>query len=266
MKSGYVAIIGRTNAGKSTLINSIIGTKVAITSPKPKTTRFSIQAVYEDERGQIIFTDTPGLSEQAIKERVTVVVYIIDQTRQRGGEENKVIGLLRKFENKPKILVFNKIDSPKKSYKAQYLFLESEVDKVVEVSARENLHVKNLIDTIFEYLPEGEPLVDTKDMITPLLNVDSDTFIAELVREKIYLFTKEEVPYQTSISIDEIANRKNGTLYVRATIFVTKERYKKMLIGESGRKIKQIGTVTRKELSAATNRKVYVELHVETRE
>ena len=143
------------------------------------------------------------------------------------------------------------------------LLLENEVNEVIELSARENLHIKHLIDTIYTYLPEGKPLVDTKDMITPILNLDSETFIAELIREKIYLFTKEEVPYQTSVSIDEIANRKNGTLYVRATIHVTKERYKKMLIGEGGRKIKQIGTVTRKELSIATNRKVYMELKVE---
>src|SRR3989338_4771378 len=122
MKAGYVAIIGRTNAGKSTLINAIVGTKVAITSPKPKTTKFPIQAVYEDERGQMILTDTPGLSEEATKERVDVVVYLIDQTRERGGEENKVIGTLRKFPKIPKIVAFNKIDSKKKSHRAQYLF------------------------------------------------------------------------------------------------------------------------------------------------
>jgi GTP-binding protein Era len=160
--------------------------------------------------------------------------------------------------------VFNKIDSEKKSHKVQYLFLENEVNEMIDVSAWENLHIKTLIDAIFSYLPEGEPLVDTKDMVTPILNLNAETFIAELIREKIYLFTSQEVPYQTSVAINEIQNRKNGTLYVKATINVAKERYKKMLIGEGGRKIKQIGTVTRKELSAATNRKVYVELKVES--
>src|SRR3989344_6804527 len=110
MKAGVVALVGRPNVGKSTLLNTLLGQKVSITSPKPKTTRFPIQAVYEDERGQIIFTDTPGLSEGATKEQVNVVLYLIDQTRQRGGEENKVIGTLRKFPDIPKIVAFNKVD------------------------------------------------------------------------------------------------------------------------------------------------------------
>ena len=262
MKAGYVAIIGRTNAGKSTLINAIVGTKVAITSPKPKTTRFPIQAVFEDERGQMILTDTPGLSEESTKEPVDVVIYVIDHTRERGGEENKVIGTLRKFPNVPKIVVFNKIDSPKKSYKVHYLFLENEVNVMLDVSAREQLHIKALLDTIFQYLPEGQPLVDTSKMITPIINLDAQTFISEIIREKIYLFTSQEVPYQTAVHVEEITNRKNKSLYIKATIQVAKERYKKMLIGAEGRKIKQIGTVTRKELEIATNRKVYVELNV----
>jgi GTP-binding protein Era len=260
MKAGYVALIGRTNAGKSTLLNTILQQKVSITSPKPKTTQFSVRAVYEDDRGQIIFIDTPGMSRATLGEDLNAAVYVIDQTRKRGLEENTEIGIMRKLRC-PKILVYNKIDLSKQSYKAQYRFLESEVDTVLEVSAITGVHIKHLLEVIFSYLPEQKALVK-KQKETPLLNIDSKTYISELIREKVFLNTGQEVPYQVKVITDEIKTRKNGTLYIQARLITTNNRYKKMLIGSEGRKIKAIGYQTRKELELSSNKKVYLELTV----
>lgn len=264
MRFGVVALIGRPNAGKSTLLNNLIGQKVSITSPKPKTTRLPIKAVYEDERGQIIFVDTPGLFEKIAQEKVDLVVYLIDHTRYRGGEENKTIGLVRKFKNIPKILVFNKIDIKKPSYKVQYKFLEEEFNKTLEISALFAKNLKLLLEAIFEFLPEGMPQVETGSLATPLLNMDSKTFIAELIREKVFLFTKEELPYKTSAVVDEIAKRENGTLFIKGRVITSKDKYRRMLIGKKGGKIKEIGSAARKELELATNKKVFLDLTVET--
>lgn len=265
MKAGTVILLGRPNSGKSTLVNNLIGQKVSITSPKPQTTQREIKAVYEDERGQIIFIDPPGLSKEILSEHADLVLYVLNRTRWRGAEENKSIGILRRFEGVPKILVFNKSDIKKPSYKAQYKFLEEEVDEVIEVSALKRKNLKNLLNAIFELLPEKEAQIPEEEHKTPLLNMDSKTFIAEIIREKVYLFMGEEIPYQTRVVVDEIKTRDNGTLYVKAKIITTNNRYKKMLIGKNGRKIKQIGSVSRKELELARDKKVYLDLTVEVK-
>jgi GTP-binding protein Era len=279
MKQGKVLLIGRPNVGKSTFLNNLIGQKVAITSPKPQTTRFPIKALYQDERGEIIFTDTPGimrktedhLSEninkktlQAINDQVDVVLYMIDHTRKRDYEEARVLGLVRQIE-KPKILVINKIDIKDKSYLPQYKFLEEEFENIYQISALKKLHIKPLLDKIFELLPEVENFQKTENPNPyPLLNVDAKTFVAELIREKVFLMMGEEIPYTTTVIVDEITERKNGVLYVKANILTTNDRYRKMLIGAGGRKIKEIGSYARKEIALATGKKVYLDLTVET--
>lgn len=265
--------------GKSTLVNNIIGQKVAITSPKPQTTRFPIQGLYEDERGQIIFIDTPGIFRKTLdtlakkinkkalepfNDQVDVVLYLVDHTRTRDFEEARVLGIVRELKA-PKILVINKIDVKKPSYLPLYKFLEEEFDTVVEISALERLHLKALLNEIFDKLPEREkPIVDSKEYVYPALNMDSSTFLAELIREKVFLRTRTEVPYTTTVVIDEIADRKNGMLIVKARILTTDDKYKKIIIGAGGRRIKEIGSMARKELETATNRKVYLDLMVET--
>lgn len=264
MKAGIVAIFGRTNAGKSTLLNTIVGTKVSITSPKPQTTIFPIEAVYEDDRGQIVFIDTPGLTGNTMSETIDLIVYLVDHTRKRGEEENKILGISRQFKDIPKLLVFNKIDMKEPDYTSHYLFLKDETAETLEVSALNGTHIKNLVARIFEHLPEREKIIDTKDMVTPLVNIDSKVYMAELVREKVFLSMGQEIPYHVRVVTDEITERDNGSLYIKSRIITDSERYRKMLIGAEGRKVKEIGYKTRRELELSTGKKVFIDLTVET--
>lgn len=278
MKSGYVAIIGRPNSGKSTLLNNILGHKVSITSPKPQTTRLPIQAVYEDERGQIIFIDTPGIfgkvedpvsklinpqAEKTLKEGVDAVVYLIDHTRDRNNEENKITGLVKKID-KPKVLVFNKSDIKKPDFTPHYAFLSEDFEKTITLSALFKQNINLLLDALFELLPEGEKLIEDDNRPTPLLNMDSKTFVAEIIREKAYIFLRKEVPYTLTTIVDEITERENGVQFIKARIITRDDRYKKMIIGQGGKMIREIGMATRKELETATLQKIFLELTVET--
>lgn len=292
IKHGKVLLIGRPNVGKSTFLNNLLGTKVAITSPKPQTTRFPIKALYEEDRGTVIFVDTPGIFGKAedsmskkinqktlslLNEEVDLVIYMVDHSRKRDFEEGKVLGLVRKIE-KPKILVVNKIDEPDPTYLPQYKFMEDEFKDVYLISALNRTHVKPLIDRVFEILPaktarvEMSPEKENKDAFSetqqkgvyPLLNMDSNVFVAELIREKVFLMMGEEIPYTTTAIVDEIAERPNGMMYVKARILTTDNRYKKMLIGTGGSKIKELGSYARKEIALATGKKVYLDLTVVT--
>lgn len=278
MKSGVAALIGRPNVGKSTLLNNILGQKVSITSPKPQTTRFNIQAVYEEARGQIIFVDTPGIfgkvvdklsrsinprAQDALHEGVDLVIYMVDHTREKDFEENKVLGIVRKAKV-PKILLINKIDIRQPTHIVQYKFMEGEFDGVVEVSALIHTHLPHLVDVIFSMLPEGKPLVDTKNLVQPGLNMDSKTFLSEIIREKAFLFLRSEVPYTLTTVVDNVITRDNGVLYVKARILTSADRYKSMIIGKGGVMIKEISMASRKELETATSKKVYLDLTVET--
>ena len=278
MKQGTVLLIGRPNVGKSTFLNNIIGQKVAITSPKPQTTRFPIQAYYEDERGTIFFVDTPGIfgkAEDSLSKKINastlktananvdLVIYMVDHTRRRDFEESKVLGIVRKID-RPKILAINKVDLQEKTFLPQYEFLRDEFDNVFKISALKKQHLKPLMDKVFELLPEVDEKKQTGEKpIYPLMNVDSNTFIAELIREKVYLMMGEEIPYTTTAVVDEITERKNGITYIKARILTINVRYKQMLIGAGGRKIKEIGSYARKEIALATAKKIYLDLTIE---
>ena len=278
IKQGKVLLIGRPNVGKSTFVNNIIGQKVAITSPKPQTTRFAIKALYEEERGKILFVDTPGIFGKAedklskkinkktieiIHEEVDVVIYMIDQTRKRDFEEAHVLGLVRKID-KPKILVINKIDDEGKSFLPQYKFLEDEFPNVFEISAINKTNCGPLLDKIFELIPAGSKLDIPEGLVYPIVNIDSRLFISELIREKIFLMMGEEIPYRTMVVVDQVKERDDHLMYIKARILVTEDRYKGMLIGAGGRKIKEIGSYARKDIALAISKKVYLELNVET--
>jgi GTPase len=283
-KFGRVVILGRPNTGKSTLLNAIMNQKVAITSPLPQTTRKNARVVFSDERGKIIFSDTPGIinkvedlvgkrvNTEAPKEsgRANVIVCVVDISRPKSDEENKVIGLVRKSGAK-KILVYNKIDKAigPKDHLPEYNYLEDEFDKVISISAIKSKNVKGLINYIFELLPKskkiGNEIEENTDIIEaknkPVIGLNSTEFVAEIIREKAYLFLRDEVPYSINVEVEKIQDKKKIILVV-ATIYTTADRYKKMIIGQNGKKIKEIGYNARKELELMSGRKIFLELTV----
>ncbi len=278
MKTGIVALVGRPNAGKSTLLNQIMNQKVSITSPRPQTTRRLIQAAYEDERGQIIFIDTPGIFAKVegqvaakintIATRwqgtVDLIVYLVDKTRARGREENRILGIVRQAKV-PKILAYNKIDIKHPDYTYEYRVYESEFDDVVAISALKGTHVKTLLEKIFNFLKESTtPLFDSEHLPpSKLLNINSRIFLAELIREKIFNLFRQETPYTVGVEVEEIRDDED-IFYLKAKILTLTDKYKRIIIGHKAENIKHIGIKVRQELELITNKKVYVDLRVET--
>lgn len=275
MKSGFVALIGRSNAGKSTLINTLVGAKVAIVSPKPQTTRFSIHGVVHDPRGQIVFVDTPGVLERTrdavsrtmsehvntALEGINALVYVADPTRPIGAEEKRAIKLIEPLTI-PKILAINKIDMPGARFLEDYRALAPKFSAVVEVSGLHATHLKVLVSKLFEFLPEGEPIYPEFQFT----NLDERQRAAEIIREKVFIQTEREVPYAVAVEVEEMEQRetKSGKpmLYIKANILTLKEHHKKMLVGMGGRKIKEIGSAARKELELALQSPVFLDLEV----
>lgn len=282
MKIGRVVIVGRPNTGKSSLLNSIVGNKIAITSPLPQTTRKSKRVVFEDERGKLILSDTPGLMDKVkdmIAKRVNLeipkelnkadlIIALFDISRPKSEEDNKIVGLIRKLKTK-KILVYNKIDKAvgSKDHLAEYNYLEDEFDKCISISAINSTNIKGLLGLIFDLLPKrilkknekyAQELSNNKIMS---FGKNAKEYVAEIIREKVYLFLREELPYSIDIEVVEIKDKKK-LIYIKAKILTSIERYKKMIIGKDGKKIKEIGFNARKELELATNRKIYLDLEV----
>ncbi|MFA6603441.1 MAG: GTPase Era [Patescibacteria group bacterium] len=270
-KTGLVVIVGRSNAGKSTLLNALVGSKIAITSPKPQTTRDVIHGVVNDERGQIVFADTPGIFKHAPDrltsilnekvreslEGVDAVIYVVDATRHVGDEERLIHRLVAAVD-KPKILVFNKSDQHL-AYKDEFLAWRDEFDAVIEVSASRGKSLSALVDAVFELLPESEPLYPP-DRIT---NIENRTWVAEMIREKVFLTLNKELPYSVAVKIDEIETREDGLVYIRGRLLTSQARYKKMIIGHGAARIKQIGTMARQELEEVTGKRIFLDLEVE---
>lgn len=273
-KSGLITLVGRSNVGKSTLLNTIIGTKIAAVTDKPQTTRNVIHGVLNREPGQAVFVDTPGIFKEhhnhlsgqltdsvyeALKE-IDVVVYVCDPTKPIGSEERSVISIVRKLEI-PKIMVINKSDlsDKEKEFLDDYKNLSDEFNGTFELSAIKNRHIQPLVDKIFELLPEGEPLYP-EDQLT---NIDKNFWIAEIIREKIFLALRKEVPYSTHVEVESVEEKPDITV-IKANVYTYDKRYKEMIIGAGGRAIKEIGSAARKELEQATNKKIYLDLEVET--
>ena len=274
MKSGFVGLIGRPNVGKSTLINNIIGTKIAIISNKPQTTRNIIQGIYNDEDSQIVFVDTPGihkpnhklgqyLNKQAYYsiDDVDVIMMLTDVSEPLGAGDKYVIEKLKEV-NKPVILILNKIDKiPREKiltkiveYKDLYNFSE-----IIPISALTSINVDDVIKTCKKYLPESVKFFDD-DTIT---NKSNKFLISEMIREKIFLLTEEEVPHSTSCYIEKIEKSKNS-LNIIATIVVDRDSLKRIIIGKQGALIKKIGTMARYDIEQLLKKKVYLDLHVRT--
>ncbi len=277
MKSGIVTIIGRPNVGKSTLINYIVQEKISIVTPKPQTTRIRILGVKNLNDAQIVFVDTPGfhlaksalnkyMVNTAIKslEGTDLVYFMVEPGEYINKDYEELFRILR--ENPAKVfLVINKIDLYKKPEIEQSRNLFSEkfpFSESIAISALTGKNVDSLIEKTVEYLPEGPqyfPLGETTDL-------SIEQRIAEIIREKLYLMLKQELPYESAVTVEEIKERENGMIYIRATIYVAKESQKGIVIGANGAMIKKIGTASRLELSELLKKTVFLDLHVKVEE
>ncbi len=272
-KSGIITLVGRSNVGKSTLLNTLIGSKVAIVTDKPQTTRRTQHGVLNTPEGQAVFVDTPGIFKEIktnlsslLTERaeeslhdIDLLIYVVDPTKSVGTEERYIMSLIRKADI-PKILVINKSDltEREKKHLSEYKEIGEEFAAVFELSALKNRHVEPLRQKVMELLPEGEPLYPENQNT----NTDEEFWLSEVVREKIFLALRKEVPYTTHVEIDTVEDKDN-IIVVKAIVFTNDKRYKKMIIGEGGRAIKEIGIAARKEIEAALNKKIFLELEVE---
>ena len=283
MKSGFAIIIGRSNVGKSTLLNRLIGTKLSIVTNVPQTTRKNIHGILNTDEGQVVFIDTPGvlkgghggLSGQMIDQvketlhGIDTIIYVVDPSRSIGSEERYTLSLIRGADV-TKILVINKIDLKEKPYIEDYRAIGAEeFTSVIELSAGEGTHIKSLVNAVMEAMPEGEPIYPTNQRT----NLTKEEWVAEIIREKALNEVRAEVPYAMHVVVDSIVEKeadpskgKAAMFVISARILVSADRYKKMLIGTGGRIIKEIGSVARKELEGILDSKVFLELEVETDE
>lgn len=276
-KSGFVTLIGRPNVGKSTLMNHLIGQKIAITSDKPQTTRNRIQTVYTDDRGQIVFLDTPGIhkaknklgeymvnvAEHTLKE-VDVVLWLVEPTTFIGAGERHIAEQLSKV-NTPVILVINKIDTVKvqeeiltfiAAYKDVCDFAE-----IVPLSALKDKNTDVLLEQIFKYLPYGPQFYD-EDTVTdqPMRQI-----AAELIREKALRLLDDEIPHGIAVVIEQMKERPNGIIDIEASIVCERESHKGIIIGKGGSMLKRIGTAARMEIENLMDTKVNLKLWVKVR-
>ena len=276
-KSGFVTLIGRPNVGKSTLMNHLIGQKIAITSEKPQTTRNRIQTVYTDERGQIIFLDTPGIhkaknklgeymvnvAENTLKE-VDVILWLVEPTTFIGAGERHIAEQLSKIKP-PVILVINKIDTVK-SKEEILTFIAAYKDilnfaEIIPVSALKEMNIEDVKSSIFKYLPAGPQFYD-EDTVTdqPMRQI-----AAELIREKALRMLDDEIPHGIAVVIDQMKERPNGIIDVDATIVCERDSHKGIIIGKGGSMLKRIGTAARMEIENLMDTKVNLKLWVKVR-
>ena len=279
-KSGYVSIIGKPNVGKSTLLNRLIGVKIAAMSRKPQTTRHRILGILTRENAQILFLDTPGiitkpkheLHRRMLKKAVDAAKdadVVLFMTDPYGPDEldNYVIELLKDIE-KPVICAINKVDAVEKTgllplietYSKLYPFKE-----IFPISVTMGINVEELVDAIIKYLPEGE-FYYPEDVTT---DKNERFMVEEIIREKLYNLYGEEIPYAAAVKVEEFVEndeRHGGIDYIRAIIYVEKESQKPIIIGKGGLKIKKLGTYARKEIEAFLGRRVFLELWVKVHE
>ena len=275
-KSGFVAVVGRPNVGKSTLINALIGDKIVIVSDKAQTTRNRIICVYTDQEKQIVFMDTPGIHKPKHKlgefmvtaavdslKEVEAVLFLVAANEKRGPGDNFIIEQLQKVKV-PVYLCINKIDTLTKedllkvivSYQDAYPFAG-----VIPISALEKENLDILLKELTSTLPEG-PQYFPEDMIT---DQPERLLISDMIREKILLTTRDEVPHSIAVEVEEMKTRDDGTTYIRATIFVERDSQKGIIIGNKGAMLKQLGAQSRLDIQRLLGTKVYLDLWVKVK-
>lgn len=273
MKSGFVNIFGKPNAGKSTLLNALMGEKLAIVSPKVQTTRHRIKGILTTDQYQIIISDTPGIIDpkyrlhekmmMAVKsalEDADLALLLVDINDDLQEADQMFASLKLKV---PSLLVVNKIDNASEKKLADTLiFFKNKpyAKEIIPVSALNGSHVQELLKRVVEMLPEGEPFF-AEDEISDL---PTKFFVAEIIREKIYSLFEEEIPYQTTVVVNEF-KQKSTLVKIRAEIIVQRESQKAIIIGEGGKMIKAIGSEARKEIEQFLDQKVFLELFVKVR-
>lgn len=275
-RSGYVALLGRPNVGKSTLLNALVGERVAIVTHKPQTTRHRITGIVNRDQGQAVFVDTPGLHrrrDHALNRRlnriaadtrqgVDLVVMMVDATRWTD-EDRRVLEMVDELEA-PKILAFNKIDllddRTKLLEKTAELSSEVDFDAVVYLSAEKTKGLDDLLEEVFRHLPEAEPIFEP-DLFTD----KSERFlVAELIREQLMLQLHQEIPYGTTVVVERF-ERTPRRVEIDALILVASDRHKGMVIGKAGQVLKRVGTRARHRIAELLDERVHLELHVKTR-
>nr|WP_294992565.1 GTPase Era [uncultured Sediminibacterium sp.] len=274
MKSGFVNIFGRPNAGKSTLLNALIGEKMAIVSPRVQTTRHRIKAfLNKPGEYQVIFSDTPGIIDPKYKlhermmssvkgalEDADLALLLVD-SNDNFEECDQIFSALRL--KVPAILVLNKIDTAAngKIAEAEVFFAGKPYCKqLVKISALQKVHLQKLLDAVMSYLPEGAPFYSEDD----LSDLPTKFFVGEMVREKIYQLFGDEIPYHTAVLVNEF-KEKEQLVKIQADIIVQRESQKAIIIGEKGKMIRQIGTLARTDIEAFIGQKVFLELFVKVR-
>ena len=281
-KSGFVALIGRPNVGKSTLMNTLIGQKIAITSDKPQTTRNKIQTVYTDERGQIVFEDTPGIHKAKTKlgeymvgvvrhtlKDVDIILWIVEASTFIGQSDMQIAENLRSLE-KPVVLAINKTDKLK-SKEAVLEIIEKysmllEFTEIIPLSALKANNTDRLLDILYKYLPEG-PLYYDEDTLTdqPLRQL-----AAELIREKALRYLSDEIPHGIAVEIVKMKNRTKTLVDIEADIICERESHKAIIIGKAGSMLKKIATMARKDIEnlmdISVNLKVWVKVRKDWRD
>ncbi len=272
MRSGFVSLIGRPNVGKSTLLNSILGKRVAITSDKPQTTRNMIQGIYNDEDTQIVFVDTPGIHKPQNKlgkvlnkeayytiNDVDIILMVVDISEKIGRGDEFVINILKEVQ-KPVFLIINKIDKlPREeilkkidAYQKMYDFAE-----IIPVSARKKDNIDRLLEVIKKYLPDSIRYYDPETVTDSSM----EFIISEYIREKVLDLTEEEIPHAVTCIVENI-EEDDKRLDIGASIIVDRENLKKIIIGKNGNMIKEIGTRARKDIEEYFHKKVYLDLLV----
>lgn len=278
-KSGFVTVAGKPNVGKSKLINALMGQKVVIVSDKPQTTRHRINCILTENNYQIVFVDTPGIHKPLRKigeymyniavhalEGVDLILFVVDATEGIRKSDLQVAEII-KNSNIPTILVVNKIDKLKdRGYIDNIIHQIEEIcTNIVEsipVSAVTGENLSELKLAIIGHLPYG-PQFYPEDII---IDKPSRFIISEIIREKVFHLTREEIPHSTGVVVEELKERENGVLYVRAEIYVERESQKPIIIGKNGSMIKKIGELARKDIEFLFETKVYLDLYVKVRE
>ena len=278
-KSGMVSIVGRPNTGKSTLLNKIVGEKIAIVSKVPQTTRRQIRGIYSDERGQIVFIDTPGFHKQkdnldkymnnsstSTIDEVDCLIYLVDTTRRIGEEEHLMIEKVKRAKV-PVIFGLNKVETKLGQPDVYIEFLEeaygkpvTEIENVtlIALSGKTGINIDQLINVLYDHLPHG-PMLYPVDIIS---DMPQKQVFADTIREKLFLTLRDELPHAVGVFIEHTQPRKGNTLQIKALIYVEKNTQKEIVIGKNGSNLKKVGTLAREDLEDLLEQQVFLELFV----